>query len=129
MSLMDNRAVLQRYVGATNERQPIDWYFGPGYRYHGPMGDLDREGFVQQHDRLLAAFPDVEMVILDVIVEGDKTATRWSAHGTHRGELMGIRPTGRTVSMTGVVVTRFADGKAVEVWEEIDLLGLMRQLE
>ena len=128
MSPDETKAVLHTYVGATNAREPIDWYFGPGYRYHGPMGDMDRDAFVQQHDRFLAAFPDVNMSIQDIVVEGDKAATRWSARGTHQGQLMGIPPTGRVVTMTGIVVTRFADGKAVEETEEIDMFGLMRQL-
>jgi predicted ester cyclase len=54
--------------------------------------------------------------------------TRWSAAGTHRGELMGIPPTGRAVTITGIIATRFEGGRAVEEWEEMDLLGLMRQL-
>jgi predicted ester cyclase len=68
------------------------------------------------------------MTILDFVVEGDRTVTRWSAAGTHRGELMGIPPTGRAVTITGIIATRFEGGRAVEEWEEMDLLGLMRQL-
>jgi predicted ester cyclase len=128
MSPDDISAVLHRYVGATNAREPIDWYFGPGYRYQGPLGDLGRDALVQQHDRFLAAFPDVNLSILDIVVEGDKAATRWSARGTHQGELMGISPTRRAVTITGIIITRFANGKAVDEVEEINMLGLMQQL-
>jgi predicted ester cyclase len=123
-----NTATLERYVAATNAGESIEWYFGLGYVYHGPMGDLDQAGFMAQHDGFAAAFPDARMRLLDVLADGDRTVARWRAEGTHRGALMGIPPTGRTVVVTGIIVSRFADGKAVEEWEEINLLGLMQQL-
>ncbi len=122
------KAAVERYVAATNARQPVDAYFAPGYRYHGPAGTLDKEAFLRRHDAFLAAFPDARLTILDVVSEGDRTSTRWCAEGTHRGELMGAPPTGRRVRMTGIIVSRFVDGLVVEEWEEMDMLGLMRQL-
>ena len=61
--------------------------------------------------------------IEDVIAEGDKVATRYTNHGTHQQELMGIPPTGKQVTVRGIVITRFADGKAVEVWNNADDLA------
>jgi hypothetical protein len=123
-----NTDALERYVRATNAREPIDWYFATDYVYHGPTGDLDRAGFLRQHDGFLAAFPDVTVTIEDIVADGDRTVTRWSAIGTHRGELMGTPPGGRAVRVTGIVITRFAGGQAAEEWEEMDLLGLMRHI-
>lgn len=123
-----HRAALEKYVRSTNAREPIDWYFAPGYVYHGPMGTLDKDAFLEQHGTFLRAFPDVRMTVLDIVTDGDKAATRWLAEGTHGGELMGIAATGRRIRVTGIVMTRFVEGRAAEEWEEIDMAGLMRQL-
>ena len=59
---------------------------------------------------------------------GDKLVARWSAHGTHTGELMGIPPTGKKVSIGGIAIDHFENGQSVELWEIFDQLGLMQQL-
>lgn len=62
------------------------------------------------------------------ICEGDDVATLWSWTGTHKGDFMGIPPTGRQCAMTGTTVFRFKDGMIQEGWWHEDLMGLMRQL-
>ncbi len=74
------------------------------------------------------AFPDVRLVVDDVIESGDKVALRWHAEGTHRGEIEGLAPTGVRASVTGISIDQWRDGKVVEVWTEWDNLGLGRQL-
>ena len=74
------------------------------------------------------AFPDVRMVVDDVIASGDQVAARWHSEGTHRGQLEGLAPTGARVSVTGISIDRWKDGKVVETWSEWDNLGLARQL-
>jgi predicted ester cyclase len=64
----------------------------------------------------------------DLIAEVDKVAYRITYRGTHRGDFMGIRPTGKQVSFTGIAIDRFKDGKFVESWFNLDALGLMQQL-
>lgn len=59
---------------------------------------------------------------------GDKVVVRWSAEGTHRGELQGLAPTGVRASTTGISINRWGNGKAVESWVAWDNLGLARQL-
>jgi steroid delta-isomerase-like uncharacterized protein len=76
----------------------------------------------------LAAFPDFHVTTENVIAEADKVAVRWTVNGTHQGELMGIPPTGRPVSFTGITLYRFADGKIVEEWWSYDALGMMQQI-
>jgi predicted ester cyclase len=63
-----------------------------------------------------------------MIAEGDKVATRKTFHGTHRGEFMGISPTGQRVSIELIDIVRIADGKVVEHWSMGDNLGMMQQL-
>jgi predicted ester cyclase len=64
----------------------------------------------------------------DTVVEGDKVLVRWRSTGTHEGELMGIPPTGRRVTMTGFDLFRIEGGKIAEMWQEADRLGLLQQL-
>ncbi len=77
---------------------------------------------------LTTAFPDLHLTIEDEIAEGDKVVTRVTARGTHQGSFMGIRPTGKRAVVTGIVIDRFANGKTVEAWNNLDDLGLLQQL-
>jgi steroid delta-isomerase-like uncharacterized protein len=74
------------------------------------------------------AFPDLRLTIEQQLAEGEYVATRWSARGTHQGDLMGIAPTGKQATVTGITVDRIVDGRFVESWTNWDTLGLMQQL-
>jgi steroid delta-isomerase-like uncharacterized protein len=74
------------------------------------------------------AFPDVRLIVDEVIDGGDRVALRWHAEGTHRGELEGLAPTGVRVSVSGISIDHWRDGKVVESWTEWDNLGMGRQL-
>jgi predicted ester cyclase len=76
----------------------------------------------------MTAFPDIHIHVEDTVAEGHKLVTRWSAHATHKGDLMGIPPTGKEVAISGTAIDRFENGQSVEHWEIIDQLGLMQQL-
>jgi predicted ester cyclase len=73
-------------------------------------------------------FPDVISTIEDLIAEGDKVVARWRCRATHRGEYMGIAPSGKEVGFTGISVYRIEGGKIAESWTVEDELGLMRQI-
>jgi steroid delta-isomerase-like uncharacterized protein len=94
----------------------------PGRKFTGPEG---MKQFVQIYR---GAFPDVRLTINDQIAEGDKVVTRWTATGTHKGELMGIAPTNKSATVTGVDIDRYQDGKVVEAWASYDMLGMLQQL-
>lgn len=87
-----------------------------------------RDGYAQMAAAFFGAFPDLRVQNHDVIVEGDKAVVRWTAEGTHRGELMGIPATGKPVHLKGLDVIRVTNGKIVERWGELDALGMMQQL-
>jgi steroid delta-isomerase-like uncharacterized protein len=76
----------------------------------------------------LSAFPDLEFTIHDVACEDDLVAVRWTATGTHEGELMGIEPTGERVENAGMEFDRVRDGQVVETHVVWDALGMLRQL-
>lgn len=74
------------------------------------------------------AFPDLRLTIEEMIAEGDLVTTRWTARGTHRGDLMGITATGKQATVTGITIDRIQDGRFVESWTNWDTLGLLQQL-
>ena len=77
---------------------------------------------------MLSAFPDMHVRLEDVFAEDDKLVTRWSARGTHQGDMMGVPPTGKEISVSGIAIDRFQDGQSVEHWEVFDQVSLMQQL-
>lgn len=85
-------------------------------------------GFKRNVEALRTAFPDLEMATEDLIAEDDKVVFRAVGHGTHEGELLGIAPTGREVTLSGIVIFRIADGQVAERWGQFDSLGMLRQL-
>jgi steroid delta-isomerase-like uncharacterized protein len=93
-----------------------------------PAPARGREAFKQLLTQFHAAFPDIQFTVEDSIAEGDRVVVRWTARGTHRGDLLGIPATGKPVSWTRISVYRILDGKIVEERGEEDALGLLRQL-
>jgi steroid delta-isomerase-like uncharacterized protein len=100
------------------------------YIYHNPTNSIrGTDGYKQLVTMMRSAFPDFRFTTVeDIIAEGDKVAFRWTATGTQKGEYMGIPPTGKQVTMTAIMIERFADGKVVEDWESLDNLGMLQQL-
>lgn len=76
----------------------------------------------------LKAFPDQQLTIEGEIAEGDIVAARWTSRGTHKGELMGIPPTGKQFTHDGMTFYRLYNAKIVEAWFVADILGQMQQL-
>jgi steroid delta-isomerase-like uncharacterized protein len=76
----------------------------------------------------LKAFPDQKLTIEGEIAEGDIVAAHWTVTGTHKGELMGIPPTGKQFTHAGMTFYRLANAKIVETWFLADTLGQMQQL-
>lgn len=108
----------------------VEQFYATNWVNHNPLPGMAAglEGMKQQHTMINAAFPDMQVKLEDVIAEGDKVACRWIATATHKGEFMGIPPTGKQVTMTGIHVDRIAGGKIVETWGLSDALGVMQQL-
>ena len=94
----------------------------------GPEAVKGKDGFVPFFERFVSAFPDIEIVIDDVVAEGDVTVARIHAKATHTGEGLGVAATGRPVRVTAIVWARWQDGKIVEAWNELDALGMMQQI-
>ncbi len=128
-----NKKLTRRFVEeAVNKGnfKVLDEILADNYVYREPtVGEFKgREGCKQLITMYRTAFPDVTLTIEEQIAEGDRLVTRWTARGTHRGELFGIPPTGKQITLSGVVITRFAQGRIAEEFEVYDALGMMRQL-
>ena len=133
MSTEENKAIFHRiYEEFLNQGNVdvADELFVTNYVNHTipPGQPQGLEGQKQFIATFRTAFPDVQFTIEDMIAEGDKMVGRVTFRGTHTGELMGIHPTGKKVTVEGIDIIRFADGKAVENWYSGDTLGLMQQL-
>ena len=132
MSTEENKALVRRWFEEFNQQSlaGIAEDCASDYVVHGvpPGMSPDLAGLKQWCSAMWLAFPDAHMVVVDLIAEGDKVVQRVTLRGTHQGELMGIPPTGKQVSFTGIVIDRFKDGKFVETWGNFDNLGLMQQL-
>ena len=98
---------------------------GPGALPELPTGP---EGAKQLVTLYRNAFPDLHFTIDEQIAEGDKVVTRWTADGTNKGELLGMPATGKSSTVTGIVVDRIANGKIAESWGIFDQFGMMQQL-
>jgi predicted ester cyclase len=78
--------------------------------------------------RLHRVFGDLHVTIEDLIEEGDMVVSRNSVTGTHRGEYMGLPPTGKAVTYNEIFIFRFANGRVAETWGVVDVFSQMRQL-
>ena len=133
MSTEENKEVERRIVEEVynnKDMAPTEELIAPNWLYHGTDGQEFRgpEGFKQFVTMGITAFPDCRVTIEDLIAEGDRVVDRFTFRGTHRGDFMGIAPTGKQVEFSGIVICRFEGGKEVEVWEVNDQFGMMQQL-
>jgi steroid delta-isomerase-like uncharacterized protein len=74
------------------------------------------------------ALPDAHISIDDILEDGDRIAVRVTLQGTHTGPGLGVPPTGRKVSIQGIIIMRLVDGLIREGWNSYDQLGLLRQI-
>ena len=86
------------------------------------------EGFIGFFTELLSAFPDLKIDVDHMVADDDNVSIAYTVTGTHRGDFMGIPPTGRQIRARGVQMARFADHKIVERWGSSDQLGILQQL-
>jgi steroid delta-isomerase-like uncharacterized protein len=129
-----NKAIIRRFweeVFNGRKLALIDELFSTDWIYHGVAGRkvYGREGLKKFLAAYHHAFPDIQVKVENLIAEGDKVASHVISGGTHKGELMGIAPTGKQVTVPAICISRFAGDKIAEDWEIIDLLGMLQQLD
>jgi steroid delta-isomerase-like uncharacterized protein len=132
MSTEENKALMRRWIEAVNQGnlEVFDELCAPDFVYHDASKTMQGlEPYKQVLSMYLTAIPELHITLEDVIAEGDRVVTRQTYRGTQQGNLMGIPPTGKQLTLTGMAITRVASGKVVEQWANNDDLGLLQQLD
>jgi len=124
--------VLRFWQEVFNERklEQIDKIFTEDYIYHGAAGQdvRGREGLKQFLTVYFNAFPDLHAEVEDIFGEGDKILSRAMCRGIHKGNLMGMPPTGKQVAIRVICADRLSGQRVAESFELPDLFGMMQQL-
>ncbi|HEX6554383.1 MAG TPA: ester cyclase [Ktedonobacteraceae bacterium] len=132
MSTEDNKALMRRaYEEVYNQRNlaVLDELCVPDFVYHSASMTIQGlEAYKHFASLLFAAFPNGRFSIEDMIAEGDRVVVRHTFRGSHQGDFRGIAPTDKQVTTTAIVISRIANGKAIEAWFNGDDLGRMQQL-
>jgi steroid delta-isomerase-like uncharacterized protein len=132
VSLEENKEIIRRWAEVWNQGNldAVDEFVSDTYVRHDPNTPKVRgpEEEKQLMAMYLSAFPDLHFTIEDMIAEGDKVVGRLTARGTHKGELLGIPPTDKQITLTMTETFRLGEGKIAEQWVNMDALGMMQQL-
>jgi predicted ester cyclase len=119
MSAQENKALVSRYIKAISGKEKS----ASVVREY-----VANEELLHHIESLEAAFPRYEFIANDMVAEGDKVAVHFTVNAVHQGEMMGIPPTGRRISIKGFIIYQIADGKIVGHKAVADELSLMQQL-
>src|SRR5215213_5172366 len=118
----ENEALVRRYVEEVYDQwklEVVEELFASDFTLHDPDlpgGARGPEGI----KRIVDMFPDLQVSLDDELSSGEKVITRWTARGTHQGELMSIAPTGNRINVTTLSIWRVQDGKISEAWRVFD---------
>jgi steroid delta-isomerase-like uncharacterized protein len=133
MSAEESKAIVRRFWGVWEQGNIdlVDELLAPDYVNHSP-GIPDQptgpEGVKAVVSMFRSGMPDLRVIVEDMIAEDDKVAVRYTLEGTHEGELFGLPPTGRRLSIKSITVERVSEGKIREHWRITDSLDMMQQL-
>ena len=132
MSAEENKALIRRWGELWNagDAAAIAALVTPDYVRHDPNGPEVRGPNAERQlvELYRAAFPDLRFTIEHLVAEGDLVVAHLTVRGTHRGELLGIPPTGTPLTRAAIELYRIRDGKVAEQWVALDALGLLQQL-
>lgn len=128
----ENKVIVQKVyeVINANELDGLDALIATDLTDHNPTPGVapGLAGTKQTLSMYHAVFSDLRVTAEDMIANGDKVVARLTVKGTNTGEFMGLPPTGKQVTMSGIEMFRLADSKIVERWAEFDMMSLMQQL-
>ena len=130
----ENEATVLRWWDEVWNRGQVelaDELHTPDYQDHDPASPWVRPGPDGMKEKVRAyrtAFPDLAFAMEKVLSVDDHVVTHWSCRGTHEGELLGLKPTGRTIEIEGISIFRLEDGRIAEQTLVWDALGMLTQL-
>ena len=126
-----NMGVIRRWCdeGWTKGHVEVaDELIHPNFKVHGAGGQVIEPGVEGLKQLILAwrtGFPDAVQRVEDIMAIDDTVIVRLVWEGTHLGEFMGTPASGKTVSVETIGIDRVVDGKVVEGWGQLDMLGLL----
>ena len=130
--MTDAAAIAREYLEGWNRRDWARWreLLHPQYTYTGGDGQLQKgpEAGMAVGQMFANAFPDGRIDIQSIHAAGNVAIIEFTGRGTHKGDLMGIAPTGRQITIPVCDVIEVRDGKIITEREYMDMLHLMQQL-
>lgn len=125
---------LHRQIWSYGDYAAVERLVAPAYTIHSDPGDawegrtLDRDAYTERVRYSRAAFPDLIFTLDQLISAGDRVAVRWSAEGTHEGDLRGLPASGRRLRFAGQTIYELKHGQVAGHWQVVDRLGFLEQL-
>jgi steroid delta-isomerase-like uncharacterized protein len=136
LSPEQNNAIAEKFFGSVwnkGDFRVLDTLISPDALDHSTVGgkmtaERGSGSFRGIVSMFRQAMPDIQLRIDDEVYAGDKVVHRWNMTGTDTGGVMGMPPSGKTLTFTGTTIVRMEDGKITERWAIVDELGLLQQL-
>src|SRR5215475_8328721 len=126
--MTDNKLLANRVweeVWHRGDLDRVDELFAPDFVRHDPGRELhgpeENRQFIKSYR---TAFPDLHFTVEDQIAEGDKVCVRYRFQGTHLGAFLGMPPTKKRITYSGIIIYRMLNGRIAEQWTEADVVGL-----
>jgi predicted ester cyclase len=118
MSIEENKALIHKIYDLMSRKElTAAWeLLDPSYTVHAGNHDLSLDQDKDVQIVVFSAFPDFTATIENMVAEDDKVAVRVTWRGNHKGEFMGIAPTGKKVETTGLAIYRIVNGKLTDDW-------------
>jgi predicted ester cyclase len=119
MSIEDNKELIRKYIEEvinTGNINEMEKFISPNYTeiHEGKRHHVGIKGAIEHIVGVRHTYPDLKITVDQQIAEGDWVATCITARGTHKGSWLGIKPTGKQVSFTGVNIEKVENGKITE---------------
>ncbi len=132
MSTEENKKIVSRFFElgpSQGDMRAAKELLAPDFVLHVPLpSSAGVQGISDVVTACREAFEHLNVTVEDMVAEGDRVAARFTARGVHKGQFMGLPPTGKPIIMTGIEIFRIENGRIAELWGEANLLGLMQQL-
>jgi len=130
MSIEENKALVRRVyeLSTLKDMAAFFKFLAPEHVEHLLTGDISLKQLKQALPVFFTSFPDLHLTIEDMVADGDTVAVLITQRGIHKGEFMGIPPTGNKIEMRNTCIVRIANGKLAEWWGTLDGLSMMQQL-
>lgn len=135
--ISNNEQIASRFiieVLSEGQKEVVDEIFAPDAVVHSmdsftPNLEITGPTAVKQIvDLYRSSFNDLQVTIDDSLVDGDKVIIRWTARGTHTGDLPNLPASQIFITMSGIDISLFKAGKIIDLWHTADTLGMMKQL-